>query len=232
MTRAWNEKQWEIFTCTKQRAVTVPWFSCQHWISSASPPGDAQPPVSSKEGWCSSLLTGFFSCVSRSHYLKPLPGDQWRMKQQCLEGKPFICLLVAERSVGAVRRTCPMSVCTAKGIPGPLTWWCRLAMFLPHRACSDPWCSTRPEIFACLAFMPFSPRIHHACAHLPWKEPGSGCTGSLSPALLRQHVTNHCCVCCFCLSDGLLVSSLAHLSVCCVLSNGTRQRADPWGVLY
>lgn len=34
------------------------------------------------------------------------------------------------------------------------------------------------------------------------------------------------------LSDGLLVLSLAHLSVCCVLSNGTRQRADPWGALY
>lgn len=96
-------------------------------------------------------------------------------------------------------------VCTAKGFSDPLTWRCRLAVFAPHRACSDPCRSTRPEIFASLVFMLFLLGIHHACAHLthgghvpagPWKEPRSGCTGSLCPVLLRWRVA-HPYVCCF-----------------------------------
>lgn len=149
--------------------------------------------------------------------------------------KPFVFLLAAENSVGAVRRT---YVCTAKGIPGPLTCWWKLAVFALHRACCGPWHSTRSEIFVSLAFTLFSPRSTTHVLTLPmedrypWKEPCSRASGRLCPALLWWCVIHHCCVFCFCLSHGLLVSSLAHLTVCCVLSNGTRQRADLWGAFH
>lgn len=211
-----------------------PLVQSPHRISSTSP-------WSPEEGWCSFLLavTGFPS-VTRSQSLKLLQGDQWKMKQQCLERKPFIFPLLAN-SVGRVRRTCPVSVFTAKSISGLLTWRCRLAVFAVQGACSDPWCSMRPEIFTSLVFMFFSPRIHRACIHItrgghvpvgPWKEPHFRCTCSLCQTLLQWRVAHHFCVCCFCLSDGLLVLSLAHLSVGCLLSSGTRQRAATWGALY
>lgn len=151
---------------------------------------------------------------------------------------PFIFHLAAENSAGAVRRTCPLSVLLKAFLvpwPGGAGWMC-----LCHTVCSDLWCSTRqrslPLLFLCFSHpgstCMCSPHPWRKVPVGPWEEPRSQSTGRLCSALLWWHVAHHCCVCCFCLSDSLSVSSLACLSVCCVLSNGNRRRAGPRGALY
>lgn len=102
--------------------------------------------------------------MSRSQSLKPLQGAEWEMKHQCLEVKPFVFMLAAENSVGAVRRACPMSVllkdfwspdlvvqtgcvCTAQSLLWSLTQN-----------------KTRNLCLSCLHT--FLTKIHHVCAHL------------------------------------------------------------------
>lgn len=149
-------KSSKSFSHAPSKEQFQPWFSRQHWIFSTSPWGDGQLQQSPEECQGSFLLTDFFSYVSRSQSLKPLQGAQWTTKHQCLEGEPFVFQLAAENSVGAVRRTCPVSALLKAFL---VPWrWCKLAVFSLHRSCCGPWHSTRPEIFASLAFTLFSPR--------------------------------------------------------------------------
>lgn len=78
-----------------------------------------------------------------------------------------------------------MSVCTAKCISGPLTWWCRLPVFTPTQ--SLQWSlmqlKTRDVCLSCLyAFL--TQDQPHVCSPHPWRTCGSG---PLEGAMLRMH---------------------------------------------
>lgn len=225
-------KSSKSFSHAPSKEQFQPWFSHQHWIFSPSPWGNGQPQQSPEEFQCSFLLTDFFLCVSRSQSLKPLQGAEWKMKHQCLEVKPFVFLLAAENSLGALRRACPMSVLLNAFLvswPGGANWLCL------H--CTEP--AVVPDTAQDQKSFPLLPlHFFHQdppcmCSPYPRRTGTPGrihAPGALPALLWWMSLTT--AVFCFCLSHGLLVSSLDHLSVCCVLSNGTRQRADLWGALY